>query len=94
MASKILELRNEDDSRRIIYIPTGGADYISILQFAMRDETIEIIDDKGSLESYDSDEINGNDILVLKFNSKYIDEALNIYNCGVVYGHFYIFYNK
>jgi hypothetical protein len=94
MAAKVLQLRNEDDSRRIIYIPTGGADYISILQFAMRDETIEIIDDKGSLESYDGDEIKENDILVLKFNSQYIDEALNIYNCGVVYGHFYIFYNK
>jgi hypothetical protein len=94
IASKIESLIKEDDSRRILYIPNGDEQYIGILQFAMRDEDIEILPVKNSLYDYDSEEIGEKDILVLFFQNPYTDEAAELYNCGLLNGRFYIYYNR
>jgi hypothetical protein len=60
----------------------------------MRDEKIEVIDKRDSLGAYSADEIGYNDILVLFYKNPYTDEAAGLYNCGLLDGHFHIFYNK
>jgi hypothetical protein len=93
IASKIQDLIYENPDRRIVYIPSNNEQYIGILQFMMRDESIEVLTQRENLTDYTKDEIGEDDILVLYYENPYIDEAAVMYSNGLLNGHFYIYYN-
>ena len=92
IVDKIEELKKENDNRRIVYIKEDDSPFISIMQFMMRDEDIEMIPMKSCIEEY-SGEIGDNDIIILKFDSNYTEEIAKKYANHLLNGHFVIYYN-
>lgn len=92
IVDKIEELKQENDNRRIIYIKEDDSPFISIMQFMMRDEDIEMVPVKPCIEEY-SGEIGVDDIIILKFDSNYTEETAKIYANHLLNGHFVIYYN-
>lgn len=92
IVDKIEELKQENDNRRIVYIEEDDSPFISIMQFMMRDEDIEMIPMKSCIEEYPG-EIGDNDIIILKFDSNYTEEIAKKYANHLLNGHFVIYYN-
>jgi hypothetical protein len=93
IASKIMALKTTDETRRIVFVPNEGEQFIGILQFAMRDEDIEVLDARESLMDYSDSELGRNDILILYYENFHNDEVSNLYDCSFINGHFGIYYN-
>lgn len=94
VAGKIQELRAEDPERRIVYLREDEWAFISILQFMMRDEQIDILPVRDSIADYPPEELDTRDILVLFFESGSTKEAEERYASHLLNGHFYIYYNR
>jgi hypothetical protein len=94
VAEKAEELKSENPDRRIVYVVEDDYSFISVMQFIMREEKIELMSDKGSLSAYTEEELRDDDILLLTFQTKYADEAAQRYANHILNGHFYVFYNR
>lgn len=94
IADKIEELREEEPQSRILYINDNEYSLISIMQFMLRDEDIEILPYKSTIEEYSSKEMTETDIVLLDYRSSYGTELEKKYDCNVVNGHFILYYNK
>lgn len=93
IVDKIEQLRAEDADRRIVYIKEDDSPFISILQFMMRDEDINMVPVREHVEEYTGEETDSDDIIVLKFDSNYGGEIEKIYSNHLLNGHFVIYYN-
>lgn len=93
VVDKIEELRGENSDRRIVYIKEDDSPFISILQFMMRDEKINMIPLKEHVEEYTIEEMDTDDIIVLKYDSNYREEVKKQYANHLLNGHFVIYYN-
>ena len=93
IVDRIERLREEDSDRRIIYIKEDDSPFISILQFMMQDEEIDMIPVKEHVEEYTTEEMDADDIIVLKYDSNYGDEIEKQYSNNLLNGHFVIYYN-
>ena len=93
LVTKIERLQAENKDRRVIYIQEDDSPFISIMQFMMRDTKIEMLDKKAQIEEYTDDEMDLDDIIVLKYDSTYTEEAAKKYNTHLLNGHFVIYYN-
>lgn len=94
VAEKIQELRAEGPERRIVYLLEDEWSFISVLQFMLRDEKIDILPLRGSIEEYSGEELDTDDILVLFFETGFTQEAEKRYGSHLLRGHFYIYYNR
>lgn len=93
LVTKIERLQAENKDRRVIYIQEDDSPFISIMQFMMRDTKIEMLDKKAQIEEYTDDEMDLDDIIALKYDSTYTEEAAKKYNTHLLNGHFVIYYN-
>lgn len=93
IVEKIEELRREDPERRIVYLLEDEWSFISVLQFMMRDEEIDILPLRDDIEAYSQEELDADDILVLFYQSSFIQEAEKKYTSHLLNGHFYMYYN-
>lgn len=93
IADKIEQLREEEPDRRIVYIKEDDSPFISILQFMMRDEDISMVPVREHVEEYTGEEMDSNDIIVLKYDSNYGEEIGKQYLNHFLNGHFDIYYN-
>lgn len=93
IVDRIERLRQEDTDRRIIYIKEDDSPFISILQFMMQDEEIDMIPVKEHVEEYTTEEMDADDIIVLKYDSNYGNEIEKQYSNNLMNGHFVIYYN-
>lgn len=93
IVDKIEQLREEDSDRRIVYIKEDDSPFISILQFMMRDEDISMLPVREHVEEYTGEEMDSDDIIVLKYDSNYGEEIGKQYLNHFLNGHFDIYYN-
>ena len=85
VVEKIEELQAKNPQRRIVYMKEDDSSFISIMQFMLRDQTIEIVTDKN--------EVTKSDIVLLQYDSTYGEELLKQYSNYLLNGHFCIYYN-
>lgn len=93
LVTKIERLRMENTDRRVIYIQEDDSPFISIMQFMMRETKIAMLDKKSCISEYTDDEMDLDDIIILKYDSTYLEEVSKKYNTHLLNGHFVIYYN-
>lgn len=89
----IQEIQSEKEDSRLIYIHEEEKTIISILQFMLRDEDIEVVNKKESINQYTAGELTENDLIILDFDSSYTKEVEKYYKKHILHGHFVVYYN-
>lgn len=93
IVDKIETLKRDNTDRRIVYIREDDSPFVSIMQFMMRDEEISMIPCRAHIEEYTREEMDADDIIMLKYDSDYTEEIEKQYTNHLLYGHFVIYYN-
>ena len=92
LTRKVEKLQNEDPGRQIIHIFKGGIPYIEVVQFGLRDKTIDVID--AEVEDVNIDSLPDGAIIITDADTPLDGELCNRYDTPIYYGHLKLYYNE
>ena len=92
LTRKVERLEEENPDRQIIHIFKGGIPYIEVVQFGLRDKTIDVID--AEVTDVDIASLPDGAIVITDADTPLDAELSNKYDTPIYYGHLKLYFNE